>query len=113
MENEYILIGNVTEELKKLYEKSLAMQGYEMIENQDRLLFARKLHQKMINQEKEKSVLALIVSMARKHKRKEILYMNLTKEMSLIMKENMKDNQVQQLIRQKITKSFLDKGEKE
>ena len=114
MENEYKLILNVNKEMKTIYEKSLQSDGYEIIENQENLLFARKTNNtEKIDIEKEKKAINFILMVMKKYQNYGILYMDLTKEMSLIMKEETddiaKNGQIRWAIRQAITKAIVRK----
>jgi hypothetical protein len=116
--NKYEIIINLNEQTKKVYEKSYNEEGYELIVNESNLIFAKKIYNKNIDELKEKAVTNLALNMVKKCNIKGLLYIDLTKEINLIMKKienddnvDFKNNNLSWSIRQAITKAIIKRGE--
>jgi altronate dehydratase len=118
MENKYEIIINLNEQTKKVYEKNYNEEGYELIANEDNLIFAKKTYNKNINEEKEKAVTNLALNMVKRCNIKGVLHIDLTNEIHSIIKKieneenvDFKNNNLSWAIRQAITKAIIKRGE--
>lgn len=114
MDNKYELIANLNNATKQIYEKYFKKEKYHILVNEEGVLFAKKINNSNVNLEHEKIIIDLIKSMIKQYKAKGILYINLTQEISSIMKEikNEKniestDNRISRPIKKAIEKAIL------
>lgn len=119
MENEYKLFLNLKNEMKNIYEKNLKNEEYDILINDNKILFARKVNNKNVNIEHEKQLVKLIESMAKRQNTKGILYINLTAEINSILQRyknietiNYNDKMVSWPIRQAFTKAMVMREDK-
>ena len=122
MENEYILIIDIRSETRKIFEKALLEDKFEMIKSSDEeILLAKKTLNQETDKQLEEQVLRLVLSIARKYKNKGIISLDLSKEINTIIEEKDKDienkfkigNCERLKIRQAITKAIISKHETE
>lgn len=114
MENKYELITNLSYEMKKIYEKYFTSEGYEIVVNEDRMIFAKKINDNNIDLKKERAIINVVYAIVKRDTTKGILYMDLSREMNWIMKHtgdsecvDFRQNNVTWAIRQAILKAKL------
>lgn len=117
MENKYELFITIDQLTKDVYEKSFKSKGYEIIYNDDDILFVKKLNSKDINEKKEKIILEVIISMAKKYKANGIVHIDFSNEVNSILDEikdveTVKgfDNRITWPIRQVFIKAIIEKN---
>lgn len=120
MNNKYELFLNVDSLTKSVYENGFNSKGYEIIYKDDDILFVKKVNAKYYNQQHEKIVIDVIVSMAKKYNPDGIVHINLSNEVNSILDkikddENVRgfDNRITWPIRQAFTKAIVSKKNKE
>lgn len=120
MDNKYELFFCVDSLMKSVYVKSFNSKGYEIIYNDDDILFVKKGNVQYYNQQHEKTVIDVIVSIAKKYNPDGIIYIDLSKEVNSILDkinddENVRgfDNRITWPIRQAFTKAISSKKKQE
>lgn len=120
MDNKYELFFCVDSLMKNVYVKSFNSKGYEIIYNDDDILFVKKGNVQYYNQQHEKTVIDVIVSIAKKYNPDGIIYIDLSKEVNSILDkinddENVRgfDNRITWPIRQAFTKAISSKKKQE
>lgn len=113
MDNKYELFFCVDSLMKSVYVKSFNSKGYEIIYNDDDILFVKKGNVQYYNQQHEKTVIDVIVSIAKKYNPDGIIYIDLSKEVNSILDKinddgNVRgfDNRITWPIRQAFTKAI-------
>ena len=116
MDNKYELFINIDHLTQSVYEKSFNSKGYEIIYNDDNILFLKKINSEEYNKQHEKTVLDVITSMAKKYRTDGIVHIDLSKEVNYILDkikddENVKgfDNRITWPIRQAFTNAIISK----
>lgn len=106
--------------MKSVYVKSFNSKGYEIIYNDDDILFVKKGNVQYYNQQHEKTVIDVIVSIAKKYNPDGIIYIDLSKEVNSILDKinddgNVRgfDNRITWPIRQAFTKAISSKKKQE
>ncbi len=114
MGNKYELIINLNTEMKKVYEKYFRDEEYQILVNEDNLIFAKKVNNSNKNFKNEKEIIDFTINMAKRQNANGILYINLDKEINAILnkvgnldKVDFKSNFISWQIRQAILKSIL------
>ena len=120
MENRYELFINIDQLTQSVYEKSFNSKGYEIIYNDDNILFLKKTNRDDFNKQHEKTVLDVIISIAKKYKTDGIVHIDLSNEVNFILvkikdEENVRgfDNRITWPIRQAFTKAIISKKDQE
>ena len=120
MENKYELFINIDQLTQSVYEKSYNSKGYEIIYNDDNILFLKKTNRDDFNKQHEKTVLDVIISIAKKYKTDGIVHIDLSNEVNFILvkikdEENVRgfDNRITWPIRQAFTKAIISKKDQE
>lgn len=120
MDNKYELFFCVDSLMKSVYVKSFNSKGYEIIYNDDDILFVKKGNVQYYNQQHEKTVIDVIVSIAKKYNPDGIIYIDLSKEVNSILDKinddgNVRgfDNRITWPIRQAFTKAISSKKKQE
>lgn len=120
MENKYEIFINIDHLTQSVYEKSFKSKDYEIIYNEDNILFLKKINSEDYNKQHEKTILNVIISMAKKYNPDGIVHMNLSDEVNSILDkikddENIRgfDNRITWPIRQAFTKAIVSKKNKE
>lgn len=120
MENRYELFINIDQLTQSVYEKSFNSKGYEIIYNDDNILFLKKINRDDFNKQHEKTVLDVIISIAKKYKTDGIVHIDLSNEVNSILvkikdEENVRgfDNRITWPIRQAFTKAIISKKDQE
>lgn len=120
MENKYELFINIDQLTQSVYEKSFNSKGYEIIYNDDNILFLKKTNRDDFNKQHEKTVLDVIISIAKKYKTDGIVHIDLSNEVNSILvkikdEENVRgfDNRITWPIRQAFTKAIISKKDQE
>ena len=120
MENKYELFINIDQLTQSVYEKSFNSKGYEIIYNDDNILFLKKTNRDHFNKQHEKTVLDVIISIAKKYKTDGIVHIDLSNEVNFILvkikdEENVRgfDNRITWPIRQAFTKAIISKKDQE
>ena len=125
MENNYKVFFGIEPETKKIFEKNLISEGYNIVETDEKeILFVKKC--KDIEEEyrqAEQIAIKILISIIKKYLGRGLIYIDFSEDMEKIIeniKENnynfKKDNRITWRIRQAITKAIIDKnktGEKE
>ena len=116
MNNKYELFFCVDSLMKSVYVKSFNSKGYEIIYKGDNILFVKKVNVQYYNQQHEKIVIDVIVSMAKKYNPDGIVHIDLSDEVNSILDkikddENVRgfDNRITWPIRQAFTKAIVSK----
>ena len=111
MENKYEIFINIDHLTQSVYEKSFKSKDYEIIYNDDNILFLKKINRDNFNKQHEKTVLDVIISIAKKYKTDGIVHIDLSNEVNSIFlkikdEENVRgfDNRITWPIRQAFTK---------
>lgn len=117
MENQYLLLIQVTGKMKEVYESYFQKEGYEMLEDQKDILLVKQTKNKETHKH-ESELARLIVSIAGKYKGNGVLCIDISKQMHRMLertkdldKINYQDNVLSWSIRQAITKAIVDKSE--
>lgn len=120
MENRYELFISIDQLTQSVYEKSFNSKGYEIIYNDDNILFLKKTNRDDFNKQHEKTVLDVIISIAKKYKTDGIVHIDLSNEVNSILvkikdEENVRgfDNRITWPIRQAFTKAIISKKDQE
>ena len=120
MENKYELFINIDHLTQSVYEKSFKSKDYEIIYNDDNILFLKKINNENYNKQHEKTVLDVITSMAKKYNPDGIVHIDLSDEVNSILDqikndENVRgfDNRITWPIRQAFTKAIISKKKQE
>lgn len=120
MENKYEIFINIDHLTQSVYEKSFKSKDYEIIYNDDNILFLKKINNEDYNKQHEKTVLDVIISIAKKYKTDGIVHIDLSNEVNSIFlkikdEENVRgfDNRITWPIRQAFTKSIISKKNQE
>ena len=120
MENKYEIFINIDHLTQSVYEKSFKSKDYEIIYNDDNILFLKKINRDNFNKQHEKTVLDVIISIAKKYKTDGIVHIDLSNEVNSIFlkikdEENVRgfDNRITWPIRQAFTKSIISKINRE
>lgn len=120
MDNKYELFFCVDSLMKNVYVKNFNSKGYEIIYNDDDILFVKKGNVQYYNQQHEKTVIDVIVSIAKKYNPDGIIYIDLSKEVNSILDKinddgNVRgfDNRITWPIRQAFTKAISSKKKQE
>lgn len=113
MGNKYELIINLNEETKKVYEKYFRDEEYQILVNENNLIFAKKVNNSN-NFKNEKELIDFAINMAKRQNVAGVLYINLDKEMNSILDKvgnldevDFKSNFISWQIRQAILKSII------
>ncbi len=114
LENKYELIINLNAETKKVYEKYFKDEGYQILVNEENLIFAKKVNNPDNEFKNEKELIDFAINMAKRQNVAGVLYINLDKEMNAILnkvgnleKVDFKSNFISWQIRQEILKSII------
>ena len=114
MENKYEIFISIDSLTNGVYEKSFKSKSYEIIYNDDNILFLKKIDNDDYNKQHEKIVLDVIISMAKKHKSDGTVHIDLSNEINSILEkikndENVKgfDNRITWPIRQAFTNAII------
>lgn len=120
MENKYEIFISVDHLAQSVYEKSFKSKDYEIIYNDDNILFLKKINNENYNKQHEKTVLDVITSMAKKYNPDGIVHIDLSNEVNSILDqikndENVRgfDNRITWPIRQAFTKAIISKKKQE
>ena len=120
MENKYEIFINIDHLTQSVYEKSFKSKGYEIIYNEDNILFLKKINSEDYNKQHEKTILNVIISMAKKYNPDGIVHIDLSDEVNSILDkikddENVRgfDNRITWPIRQAFTKAIASKKKQE
>lgn len=120
MENKYELFISIDQLTQSVYEKSFNSKGYEIIYNDNNILFLKKTNRDDFNKQHEKTVLDVIISIAKKYKTDGIVHIDLSNEVNSILvkikdEENVRgfDNRITWPIRQAFTKAIISKKDQE
>lgn len=120
MENKYEIFISVDHLAQSVYEKSFKSKDYEIIYNDDNILFLKKINNEDYNKQHEKTVLDVITSMAKKYNPDGIVHIDLSDEVNSILDqikndENVRgfDNRITWPIRQAFTKAIISKKKQE
>ena len=120
MENKYEIFISVDHLAQSVYEKSFKSKDYEIIYNDDNILFLKKINNENYNKQHEKTVLDGITSMAKKYNPDGIVHIDLSDEVNSILDqikndENVRgfDNRITWPIRQAFTKAIISKKKQE
>lgn len=120
MENKYEIFISVDHLAQSVYEKSFKSKDYEIIYNDDNILFLKKINNEDYNKQHEKIVLDVITSMAKKYNPDGIVHIDLSNEVNSILDqikndENVRgfDNRITWPIRQAFTKAIISKKKQE
>ena len=120
MENKYEIFISVDHLAQSVYEKSFKSKDYEIIYNDDNILFLKKINNENYNKQHEKTVLDVITSMAKKYNPDGIVHIDLSDEVNSILDqikndENVRgfDNRITWPIRQAFTKVIISKKKQE
>ena len=120
MNNKYELFLNIDSLTKSVYENGFNSIGYEIIDKDDNILFVKKVNVQYYNQQHEKIVIDVIVSMAKKYNPDGIVHIDLSDEVNSILDkikddENVRgfDNRITWPIRQAFTKAIASKKKQE
>lgn len=120
MNNKYELFLNIDSLTKSVYENGFNSKGYEIIYKGDNILFVKKVNVQYYNQQHEKIVIDVIVSMAKKYNPDGIVHIDLSDEVNSILDkikddENVRgfDNRITWPIRQAFTKAITSKKKQE
>lgn len=120
MNNKYELFLNIDSLTKSVYENGFNSKGYEIIYKDDNILFVKKVNVQYYNQQHEKIVIDVIVSMAKKYNPDGIVHIDLSDEVNSILDkikddENVRgfDNRITWPIRQAFTKAIASKKKQE
>ena len=120
MENKYEIFISVDHLAQSVYEKSFKSKDYEIIYNDDNILFLKKINNENYNKQHEKTVLDVITSMAKKYNPDGIVHIDLSDEVNSILDqikndENVRgfDNRITWPIRQAFTKAIISKKKQE
>ena len=116
MENKFEIFINVDHLTQSIYEKSFKSKDYEIIYDDDNILFLKKINNENYSKQHEKIVLNVIISMAKKHKSDGTVHIDLSKEVNSILekiKDDEKvrgfDNRITWPIRQAFTNAIFSK----
>ena len=116
MENKYEIFINIDHLTQSVYEKSFKSKDYEIIYNEDNILFLKKINSEDYNKQHEKTILNVIISMAKKYNPDGIVHIDLSDEVNSILDkikddENVRgfDNRITWPIRQAFTKATRSK----
>ena len=120
MENKYEIFINIDHLTQSVYEKSFKSKDYEIIYNEDNILFLKKINSEDYNKQHEKTIFDVIISMAKKYNPDGIVHINLSGEVNSILDkikddENVRgfDNRITWPIRQAFTKAIASKKKQE
>ena len=120
MENKYEIFMNIDHLTQSVYEKSFKSKDYEIIYNEDNILFLKKINSEDYNKQHEKTILNVIISMAKKYNPDGIVHIDLSDEVNSILDkikddENVRgfDNRITWPIRQAFTKAIASKKKQE
>ena len=120
MENKYELFINIDHLTQSVYEKSFKSKDYEIIYNDANILFLKKINSEDYNKQHEKTILNVIISMAKKYNPDGIVHIDLSDEVNSILDkikddENVRgfDNRITWPIRQAFTKAIASKKKQE
>ena len=120
MENKYEIFISVDHLAQSVYEKSFKSKDYEIIYNDDNILYLKKINNENYNKQHEKTVLDVITSMAKKYNPDGIVHIDLSNEVNSILDqikndENVRgfDNRITWPIRQAFTKAIISKKKQE
>ena len=120
MENKYEIFISVDHLAQSVYEKSFKSKDYEIIYNDDNILFLKKINNENYNKQHEKTVLDVIASIAKKYNPDGIVHIDLSDEVNSILDqikndENVRgfDNRITWPIRQAFTKAIISKKDQE
>lgn len=118
MENKYEVFINLDDITKDVYKKHFSEEKYDIILDEENILFVKKENKEDINLEHEKIILKVIESMLKVYRRNVngVLHIDFTNDVMQIMKKiegdkNVKpyDNRITWQIRQAITKGIISK----
>ena len=120
MENKNEIFISVDHLAQSVYEKSFKSKDYEIIYNDDNILFLKKINNENYNKQHEKTVLDVIASIAKKYNPDGIVHIDLSDEVNSILDqikndENVRgfDNRITWPIRQAFTKAIISKKKQE
>ena len=111
MENKYILILNPDKLTKRVYEKYFETEKYDIIIDENNMLFVKKTANEQTNLKYEKYIIDITISIIKKYKIYKFIYMDLTNKFNEILskisqEEGVKpiDNRITWSVRQEIVR---------
>ena len=111
--NKYVLIMNLGKEMQKIYEKSLEKEEYKLKFVENGIIFAKKEFDEKIDTNLEEKLIDLVVAIAKKYTKIGVLYIDLSEEFNLALKDKAfdinKDGRIRWKIRQEVTKAITGK----
>lgn len=117
MKSKYVILINLNTEMKKFYENYYKAEGYEILSNEDTILFVKQPNAEEINKEHETNVVKLVLNMAKSYFHEGVLYIDLTDVINEILQKseekekiNLTDNCITLPIRKAIEKSIINKN---
>lgn len=120
MENKYQIFLDLDNLTKDVYLKSFMADDYEVIVDENNILFVKKINNKNINLLHEKIVLEVAISIARKYIGNGFIHIDISKEVNDILariKDENKvkgtDNRITWPLRQAITNAIILKKKNE
>ena len=120
MENKYQIFLDLDNLTKDVYLKSFMADDYEVIVDENNILFVKKINNKNINLLHEKIVLEVAISIARKYIGNGFIHIDISKEVNDILariKDENKvkgtDNRITWPLRQAITNAIILKNKNE
>lgn len=120
MYNSYKIFIGVKKDTKKIFEKILISEGYQIIKiDEDEILFAKKSIESETKEylKAEQFATKILISIVKKYKEKGLIYLDFSEDMEKII-ENLKenhyhfkiDNRITWRIRQAITRAIIEKN---
>lgn len=117
MENKYILILNADKLTKEVYEKHFKTEKYDIITDENNMLFAKKTANEQTNLKCEKYIIDITISIIKKYKIYKFIYMDFTNKFNEILnkiskEESVKpiDNRITWSIRQEIVRLLANRN---
>ena len=120
MNNNYKIFIGVKKEAKKIFEKNLVSEGYQIIKtNDDEILFAKKSSQNETEEylKVEQIATKILISIVKRYKGRGVIYLDFSEDMKKIIENLIEnnyrfkiDNRITWRIRQAITKAIINKN---
>lgn len=118
MKDKFELIVNLDYKMKSIYKKYFVNEGYEIVVEEDNLIFVKKNNGSKREFIHEKEVINFIINMAKKENFKGLIKINLDKEMNSILEKvgnlekiDFTEKMISWQIRQAFLKAILEKKE--
>ena len=119
MDNKYELFLNLDELTKKVYVQYYNAENYEIIFNENTILFVKKIYNKNINSNHESVILDVVKSMAKRYKPDGVVHIDLSNDIKSILErikddENVRhtDGRISWQLRQAFTRAIISKVKK-